>query len=198
MIELKKMTDTELVTLYKSGEIGAFKVLYNRYKSKVFTTIYFIVKDKDLANDLTQDIFCKVVDTIKTDKYQDNGKFKQWVVRMAHNLAIDNYRRAHRYQMVHEDDDFQLFNLLPLGVESTDKAMLQKEIKELLKKHIQLLPQEQKEVLIMRHFADMSFKEIAAHSNISINTALGRMRYALLNLRKMLTPYFAYEQNYYP
>jgi RNA polymerase sigma factor (sigma-70 family) len=197
-MEMKKMSDAELVLLYQSKNDRAFKVLLTRYKSKVYSTIYFIVKDRDLADDLTQDTFCKVVDTMRNGKYKEDGKFKQWLMRMAHNLAIDHYRKNSKYHMVREDEDFQLFNTLPLSVDGTDTALVKKEIHQMLREYIKKLPQEQKEVLIMRHFTGMSFQEIADRTGVSINTALGRMRYALLNLRKQLKPLYAYEQNYYP
>ena len=197
-MEMKKMSDAELVSLYQSKNERAFKVLLTRYKSKVFTTIYYIVKDRDIADDLTQDAFCKVVDTIRLGRYKEDGKFKQWIVRLSHNLAIDYYRKHSKYKMIREDEDFELFNTLPLSVDGVDTAFVKKEIHQLLRDNIKLLPKEQKQVLLMRHFAGMSFQEIADKTGVSINTALGRMRYALLNLRKQLKPHFAYEQNYYP
>ena len=196
-MEMKKMSDAELVSLYQSNNDRAFKVLLNRYKTKVYSTIYFIVKDRDLADDLTQDVFCKVIDTIRGGRYNENGKFQQWVVRVAHNLAIDHYRKNKKYQMVREDEDFELFNLLPISVESAEKTLENKETHKMLRKLIRQLPFEQKQVLLMRHFAGMTFQEIADMTGVSINTALGRMRYALINLRKMLTPIYAYEENYY-
>jgi RNA polymerase sigma-70 factor (ECF subfamily) len=197
-MEMKKMSDAQLVSLYQSNDERAFKMLVNRYKSKVYTTIYFIVKDRDLANDITQDTFFKLVDTIRKGKYKEDGKFKQWLLRMAHNMAIDSYRKTSRYHMVRENDEFSIFDTLPLGVAGADVEMDKKDIRNKIREHIKQLPKEQKQVLIMRHFAGMSFQEIANTTGVSINTALGRMRYALLNLRKQLNPYFAYEQNYYP
>lgn len=198
MIELKKMNDAELVSLYQNQNERAFKVLLNRYKTKVYSVVYYIVKDRDLADDLTQDVFCKFIDTIRNGKYNENGKFQQWIMRVAHNLAVDNYRKNKKYQMVREDDDYDLFNMIPLGVQSMETEILQKETKGILKEYIKKLPFEQRQVLIMRHFADMSFQEIADFTGVSINTSLGRMRYALINLRKMLTPVYEHEQNYYP
>lgn len=197
-MDLKKIDDAELVNLYRSGNDRAFKVLLNRYKTKVFTTVFYIVKDREIANDITQDVFFKVIDTIRDGRYNENGKFQQWIGRVAHNLAIDHYRKHKKYQMVREDEDFDIFNLLPLGVEGAERSILQKETKSLLKEHIQKLPIEQRQVLLMRHFAGMSFQEIADFTGVSINTSLGRMRYALLNLRKMLAPYYEHEAKYYP
>ncbi len=198
MMDLKKVDDAELVSIYRSGDDRAFKVLLSRYKTKVYTTVLYIVKDRDIANDITQDVFFKVIDTIRDGRYNENGKFQQWVVRVAHNLAIDHYRKNKKHQMVRDDDDFSIFNTLPLGVEGIERTIMQKETKALLKEHIQKLPIEQKQVLLMRHFAGMSFQEIASFTGVSINTSLGRMRYALINLRKMLTPYYEHEPHYYP
>lgn len=197
-MEMKKMCDAELVSLYQSKNEQAFKVLLTRYKSKVYTSIYFIVKDQEIANDLTQDTFCKLVDILRNDKYKEDGKFKQWLMRMAHNLAIDHYRKISKNHLVRETDDFQLFNTLALSVDGTDSSIIKKEMHQILRDAVKLLPKDQKQVLIMRHFAGMSFQEIADQTGVSINTALGRMRYALLNLRKQLKPQFAYENNYYP
>jgi RNA polymerase sigma-70 factor (ECF subfamily) len=198
MTDLKKLTDAELVSLYQNQNDRAFKVLLNRYKSKVYSVVYYIVKDRDLADDITQDVFCKFIDTIHKGKYNENGKFQQWIMRVAHNLAVDHYRKNKKYQMVREDEDFSLFNTLPLGTASVELTIIQKETKQLLREQIKKLPFEQRQVLIMRHFADMSFQEISDFTGVSINTALGRMRYALINLRKMLTPIYENEKKYYP
>lgn len=198
MIELKKLNDAELVSLYAQNNQEAFKVLLNRYKSKVFSTIYFIVKDKETANDLTQDTFFKVIDTIRNKKYNEDGKFQPWIVRIAHNLAIDFYRKNTKHSFVRDEEDYSIFDTLQIADAPKEDAIKQKEIKNLLRQQIRLLPFEQRQVLLLRHFADMSFQEIAEFTGVSINTALGRMRYALLHLRKQLNPHFAYEQNYYP
>ncbi len=198
MIELKKLNDAELVSLYTQNNQEAFKVLLQRYKSKVFSTIYFIVKDRETANDLTQDTFFKVIDTIRNKKYNEDGKFQPWIVRIAHNIAIDYYRKNSKYAFVRDDEDYSVLDNLPMIDASREDDIKQKEIKNLLRQHIHQLPFEQRQVLLMRHFADMSFAEIAEFTGVSINTALGRMRYALLHLRKQLNPHFAYEQNYYP
>lgn len=198
MMDIKKLSDAELVSLYKSNNERAFKVLLNRYKSKVFSTAYFIVKDKEMANDLTQDVFIKAIDTIRNGKYNEDGKFQNWIMRVTHNLAIDQYRKLSKVNFVRENDDFSIFETLPVSVAPREDGMTQHDIKQLLKEHIHNLPFEQRQVLLMRHFMDMSFKEISEFTGVSINTALGRMRYALLNLRKQLTPHFAYEQHYYP
>lgn len=197
-MELKKLDDSLLVSLYQSGNDRAFKVLLSRYKSKVYSTIYYIVKDRDLADDITQDVFYKVIDTIRSGKYNENGKFQQWIMRVAHNLAIDHYRRLRKHQMVREDDDFSLFDTMPLVANTTEKHLSQQELHKYLRFYIKKLPIEQKKVLILRHFAGMSFQEIADYTGVSINTALGRMRYALINLRKMLKTQFEYEPDYYP
>lgn len=197
MMEMKKMEDAELVSLYRSGDDRAFKVLLSRYKTKVYTTILYVVKDKDNANDITQDVFFKVIDTIRDGRYNENGKFQQWIVRIAHNLAIDHYRKKVKYPMIRETEEFSIFNKLPLYADNAEQSLIKGENKDILREHIQKLPLEQKQVLLMRHFAGMSFKEIADFSGVSINTALGRMRYALINLRRMLTIYYEQESECY-
>lgn len=198
MIKLKKLDDSELVSLYAQNNQEAFKVLLQRYKSKVFSTIYFIVKDKETASDLTQDTFFKVIDTIRNGRYNENGKFQHWIVRIAHNIAIDFYRKNSKVGFVRDEEDYSIFDTLQIVETSKEDEIKQKEIKTLLRECIHKLPFEQRQVLLMRHFADMSFQEISDFTGVSINTSLGRMRYALLNLRKQLNPHFAYEHNYYP
>lgn len=197
-MDYKKMSDAELVSLFRAKNDSAFAVLLHRHKSRVFTTIYMIVKDRDVANDLTQDIFCKVIDKIRGGLYQEDGRFVQWLVRMAHNLAIDYYRKQSKYPTVRETEEYDLFSTLPLSTQGMELLIEKKEMKNLLNECIKKLPSEQKQVLLMRHFAQMSFKEISEHTGVSLNTCLGRMRYALINLRKMLKPHMEHEKYYYP
>lgn len=178
--------DSELVALYHKGDNSAFEELMLRHKNKVFTTIYLIVKDRYVAEDLMQDAFTKVINTIKSGKYNEQGKFLPWVLRIAHNLAIDNFRKDKRYPTIVMEDGGYLMDKLNFSDDNAEGAMEYTEVKQKLRKLVQKLPQEQKEVLIMRHYMDMSFKEIADTTQVSINTALGRMRYALINLRKMI------------
>ncbi|MDT3404143.1 RNA polymerase sigma factor [Mucilaginibacter terrae] len=179
-------SDQELIHLYIAGDEGGLVELIRRYKSKIYTSIYLLVKDEYLAEDIFQDTFIKVINTLKAGKYNEEGKFLPWVSRIAHNLVIDHFRREKRAPLVSSGDDFDIFEVLGHYDESTEDRMVREQTHKDLKALIHLLPAEQKEVLIMRHFGDMSFKEIADVTEVSINTALGRMRYALNNLRKMM------------
>jgi RNA polymerase sigma-70 factor (ECF subfamily) len=145
-----------------------------------------IVKDKELSEDLFQDTFIKVINTIRSGAYKEEGKFIQWVMRIAHNLIIDHFRKAKRIPVVENSDDYNIFDRVRIPVESVEEVMITEQIHQDVKKLIDYLPKEQREVLVMRHYGDMSFKDIAEVTNVSINTALGRMRYALINLRKLV------------
>jgi len=194
-----EISDAELLSLYRNGDEGAFEKLLKRHQARVFTTINIIVKDRYIAEDLLQDTFIKVVNTIKSGRYNEEGKFLPWVLRIAHNLAIDHFRKAKRYPTLVMEDGSRVFNNLHFSEDSVESQHIQKDVRKKLKALIQELPQSQKEVLIMRHFMKMSFKEIAKVTDVSINTALGRMRYALINLRKkMKQKNIAYDQNIYP
>ncbi len=182
-----QFSDSELVSLYIRGNERAFEHLVNRYKSKVYTTIYLIVKDSFVAEDLTQDTFIKAVDTLQSGRYNEEGKFLPWIVRIAHNLAIDFFRREKRYPEVVFEDGSNVFNTLEFADDSIEETTIKNETYEHLKELITRLPEPQREVLVMRHYEDMSFQEIADATGVSINTALGRMRYALINLRKMMS-----------
>ena len=194
-----KISDSELVSLYINGNEEAFKELLNRHKNRVFTTIHLIVKDRYLAEDLLQETFIKAVNTIKSGRYNDEGKFLPWILRIGHNLAIDTFRRSKRYPMVLMEDGTNIFDTLEFAeAPIEDRQILQDSVNK-LKRHIQELPESQKQVLIMRSYLDMSFKEIADATGVSINTALGRMRYALINLKKrMKENSLAYDKNNYP
>ena len=193
------ISDSQLISLYKTGNEEAFAELLNRHKSRVFTTIYLIVKDNYIAEDLMQETFIKVINTIKLGKYNEEGKFLPWILRIAHNLAIDNFRRAKRYPTIIMEDGSNVFNNMEFSEDSIESKQIVKDTHEKLKLLIQELPPAQKEVLIMRHYMEMSFQEIADATEVSINTALGRMRYALINLRKKMKQYnIAYAQNIYP
>lgn len=191
--------DSELIAQYRNGSEAAFDLLVDRYKSKVFTTIYLIVKDQDVAEDLLQDVFVKVVQTIHSDRYSEEGKFQPWVMRIAHNLAIDHFRKAKRYPTILMEDGSNLFNSLQFAEMSTEDHRMKEETLEMVKRLIEELPETQKEVLVMRHYLDLSFQEIADQTGVSINTALGRMRYALIHLRKKMKQInFAYDKTIYP
>lgn len=179
-------SDQELINMYLSGNHACAETLIRRYKRKVFTYIYLNVKDRHLAEDLFQDTFIKVINTLRTGTYNDEGKFLPWVLRIAHNLIIDYYRKSHRIPLVENNDEYDIFNTIRIFDECVEEKMVTDQIHKDVKKLLDMLPDEQREVIVMRHFADMSFKEIAEQTNVSINTALGRMRYALINLRKLV------------
>ena len=194
-----KISDSELVSLYINGNEEAFKELLNRHKNRVFTTIHLIVKDRYLAEDLLQETFIKAINTIKSGRYNDEGKFLPWILRIGHNLAIDTFRRSKRYPTVLMEDGSNIFDTLEFAEAPVEDKQITMDSVNKLKRHIQELPESQKQVLIMRSYLEMSFKEIAAATGVSINTALGRMRYALINLKKrMKENSLAYDKNNYP
>jgi len=178
--------DQELINLYIAGDHSCIDSLIRRYKKKVFTYIYLNVKDRHLAEDLFQDTFIKVINTLKSGCYNDEGKFLPWVMRIAHNLIIDHFRKSKRIPVVSNSDDYDIFDTIKIFDDCIEDKIITEQIHKDVKKLLDLLPDDQREVIFMRHFADMSFKEIAEQTNVSINTALGRMRYALINLRKLV------------
>ena len=182
---LTQTTDRELLKGFIAGQDECFDELLSRYKAKVFTTIYLIVKDRSIAEDLFQDVMIKVVRMIRSGKYNEEGKFLPWIVRIARNLAIDHFRKAQRNPIQRESEDYDIFSSAYRSEESSEEQIISQENARYIRKLIQQLPDKQREVLIMRTYAELSFKEIAAITNVSINTALGRMRYALLNLKKL-------------
>ncbi len=193
-----EIRDSQLVTLYKNGDEEAFSTLLNRHKNRVYTTIYLIVKDRYVAEDLLQDSFIKAVKTIKSGRYNEEGKFLPWILRIAHNLAIDYFRKEKRYPVVVMEDGSKVFNTLEFAEDPIENKQIKMETHQMLRQLIQELPEAQKEVLIMRHYMQMSFQDIADSTGVSINTALGRMRYALINLRKrMQQTSIAYDKNIY-
>jgi RNA polymerase sigma factor (sigma-70 family) len=195
----KGLSDSQLVSQYQDGNEGAFEVLLHRHKSRVYTAIYLIVKDRYLAEDLLQEAFIKAINTMKGGRYNEEGKFLPWICRIAHNLAIDHFRRSKRYPEVVLEDGSRVFNSMEFAETSYEDAEMFRETKSRLRDLIKGLPSEQKQVLIMRHYLDMSFQEIAEKTGVSINTALGRMRYALINLRKkMIKTHIAYDKDFYP
>jgi len=185
-MKLEQRTDQELIRLYVAGDETGLSTLIDRYKSKIYTSIYLLVKDEYLAEDIFQDAFIKVINTLRNGRYNEEGKFLPWVMRIAHNLVIDYYRKERRTPVVVNSDGFDIFDVLYFTDESAETRMIREQTHRDLRKMIQRLPDDQKEVLIMRHYGEMSFKEIADVTEVSINTALGRMRYALNNLRKMM------------
>ncbi|MBA3647692.1 MAG: sigma-70 family RNA polymerase sigma factor [Chitinophagales bacterium] len=179
------LNDEALVLQYMNGNEQALEILVRRHKSKIFTSIFMFVRDQYLAEDLFQDTFIKVVRKLRASEYQEEGKFLPWVMRIAHNLCIDYYRKTKRMPQITTADGFDIFNVLKFSDGNPEKLVIRQQSHNKVREMIDRLPGEQKEVVILRHYSDLSFKEIADITNVSINTALGRMRYALINLRKM-------------
>jgi RNA polymerase sigma factor (sigma-70 family) len=179
-------TDTQLIQLFQQGNGQALEVLINRHKDKIYSSILFLVKDKYLAEDLFQDVFIKVIDTIRGNGYTEEGKFLPWALRIAHNLCIDHFRKVKRTPVVKTSDDSNLFEVLGIQEESGETKMMRGQSHDRVRRLLDKLPADQREVIVLRHYADRSFKEIAEMTNCSINTALGRMRYGLINIRKMM------------
>ncbi len=187
MKTLDCMSDTELILSFQEeGNIGAFEILVNRYKEKVFSSILFFVKDSYLAEDLFQDVFIKIIDTLRNKRYSEEGKFLPWALRIAHNLCVDYFRKIKRTPAIKTSDDKDIFEVLQLTEEGPDSKLVRGQSHERVRRMLDLLPEEQREIIILRHYANLSFKEIAQITNCSINTALGRMRYGLINMRKMM------------
>ncbi|CAN5355816.1 sigma-70 family RNA polymerase sigma factor [soil metagenome] len=186
MKQFIKHTDQELIRLYIEGNTVAFECLIERHKVKLFTSIFLLIKDKYLAEDIFQETFIRIIDTITNKKYADEGKFLPWAMRIAHNLCIDHFRKVKRTPQIKTSDNQDIFEVISFSEPSADHKMITYQTSEKVNKMLDRLPQDQKEVIVMRHYADMSFKEIAFVTNCSINTALGRMRYGLINLRKMM------------
>ncbi len=190
MNKLDLMTDEDLVVLYAKGNNTAFDVLLNRYKSSIYSYIYFIVHNKELAEDIFQETFVKVIMTIKQRRYTDTGKFKAWITRIAHNLIIDNYRQERCENTISNDEsEVDLFNNIKLCDGTVEDRIVRHQVLSDVRKLVKYLPDNQREVLELRYYQDLSFKEIADITGVSINTALGRMRYAILNLRRMAEEY---------
>lgn len=186
MQTLTKLTDDQLVAAYANGNNEAFDAILKRYQSRVFSYILHIVKNKDLADDIFQETFVKAIMTIKQGRYAENGKFSAWISRIAHNLIIDYYRQEKSENTVSADDDeTDLLNRRDLCDDNIEDAMVTAQIHNDVKRIVKALPESQREVLVMRYYRNMSFKEIADATNVSINTALGRMRYAILNMRRI-------------
>ena len=183
---LEILNDKELVESYRNGNVASFELLVERHQNKVFSYILMLVKDRQLADDIFQDTFLKIIRTIKAGAYKEEGKFIQFAMRIAHNLVIDHFRKSNRLPIADSsNNEYSIIDNLKYTDRSIEDEIIEEQVYADLRKMIELLPDEQKEVLNMRMYADMSFKEIADATNVSINTALGRMRYALINLRKM-------------
>ena len=188
-MSLHTFSDQELVSNYLEGNVSALETLVKRHKERIYTFIISKVRNQELAEDIFQDVFFKVIKSLQKGKYNEEGKFLPWVMRIAHNLVIDHFRKAKRMPILGKlksDDDFDIFDIISNGEQTSEYTMMEGEKHEQLKKMVQELPEEQRQVLIMRHYEELSFKEIAEKTGVSINTALGRMRYALINLRKIM------------
>lgn len=179
-------SDHELISHYLNGNIGALEFLINKHKGKVFTSIVILVKDKYLAEDIFQDTFMKVIDSFHAGVYQEEGKFLPWVMRISHNLCIDYFRKQKRKPIIVDGAGNDVLEYLGLADSNMEELIIKDQGTQTLKNLIKKLPDEQREVLVLRHYAELSFKEISEMTQVSINTALGRMRYALINLRKMM------------
>lgn len=180
-------TDNELIHLFVDGDMNALETLILRHKDKLFTSILFLVKDKYLAEDIFQDVLIKIIDTLRGGRYTEEGKFLPWAMRIAHNLCVDHFRKVKRAPSIKTSDDRDIFEVLNFTEAGADEKIMKRQSHDRVRQMLDLLPEDQREVIILRHYAELSFKEIAALTNCSINTALGRMRYGLINLRKMMT-----------
>jgi RNA polymerase sigma-70 factor (ECF subfamily) len=178
--------DASLISDYLAGSELALEKLINRHQLRIFNFINSKVNDRDIAEDLFQDTFIKVIKTLKNGVYNEEGKFLPWVMRIAHNLVIDYFRKNNRIPTIENNDEFDIFQFISDSSPNAERSLVNEQVIKDLQKLIQKLPDDQKEVLIMRFYRDMSFKEIAENTNVSINTALGRMRYAVINLRKLI------------
>jgi RNA polymerase sigma-70 factor (ECF subfamily) len=189
-MDLLQLEDKSLVSLYLKGDEKAFETLLMRHKNKIYNYIFAKIRDRALSQDIFQDTFIKVVKTLKKGSYNEEGKFLPWAMRIAHNLMIDHFRKANKVRMISESssksDDFNIFSVLKLEDENIEDVITREEIEVQMVELIEHLPAAQRDILKMRIFQEMSFKDIAEKEDVSINTALGRMRYALINMRKLI------------
>lgn len=185
VMDVMQISDQQLISNYLKGEDRAFEVLLNRHRDKIYTSIYLFVKDHDMAQDIFQDVFIKIIDTLRKGKYNHEGKFLQWAMRISYNMCVDNFRRSKRRTKVSATETFDIFDVLECADDNMEDHIIKSQVHKKVRNLVDQLPPEQREVVILRHYADMSFKEISQLTRVSINTALGRMRYALINMRKM-------------
>ncbi len=187
MTELTILSDEELVKKFISGDSRCIDLLIERHHQRIYSFIFLMVRQRDLAEDIFQDVFVKVIHSLKGGKYAENGRFTSWVMRIAHNLIIDHFRKQKNQQMVSNDQhSFDLFNNARYSDQTIEDQMVHDQLLSEVAALVEMLPESQKEVIRLRHYFGLSFKEIAEETNVSINTALGRMRYALINMRKMM------------
>jgi RNA polymerase sigma factor (sigma-70 family) len=187
MQALSKLADIELIRLFCDGNQQAMETLVLRHKDKLYTSIFFLVKDKYLAEDIFQDVFIKIIDTVRAGRYTEEGKFLPWAMRIAHNCCVDHFRKVKRTPVIRNGENQDVFEMISFTEENAETTMIRQQSHDRVQQLLFQLPEDQREVIILRHYADMSFKDIAQLTNCSINTALGRMRYGLINLRKMMT-----------
>jgi len=186
-VDKSHFSDQELVTRYLNGEHSCIEMLITRHKNRVYSYILLVVRNQHLAEDIFQDTFIKVIKSLHQGKYHDDGKFVPWVMRIAHNLIIDHFRKDKQLNVISNDAcEYSVFNSKKLADKNIEDTLIDDQISEDVRKMLDYLPDDQREVIVLRHYAGLSFKEIADHTNVSINTALGRMRYALINLRKLV------------
>lgn len=181
-----QLTDDLLVKDYIAGNENALALLIKKHESKIFGFIYSKISDRDISNDIFQDTFIKVIKTLKSNAYNEEGKFLPWVMRISHNLIVDHYRKTKKMPMFRETEEFSIFSIMTDSTLTIENKIISEQVEKDLKRLIEELPTDQKEVLVMRMYQDMSFKEISELTGVSINTALGRMRYALMNMRKVI------------
>ena len=182
---MKKLTDIELIKGYKDGNYACFEELLSRYQTKVYGYIFSVVKDKEVADDIFQDTFFKVVYTLSQGVYKDENKFIHWVMRIAHNHIVDYYRRNNKMPIVPNKPEYNVVDTLRLEDENVEHTIMRQQTSQSIRKLVRMLPPEQRRVVILRHYGKCDFKDIAARTGVSINTALGRMRYAIINLRRL-------------
>jgi len=186
MQNLSLMNDRDLVRLYQKGSQPAITELVKRYKQKIFTSIFFLVRKRELAEDLFQETFIKIITSLREKKYNEEGKFLPWAIRIAHNLVIDHFRKEQHMPMQRDTEEYSLFDYMPHRSRNAVETIIHDEKIGMVRKLIEQLPFEQREVVIMRQYGELSFKEISNILNININTALGRMHYAILKMREMV------------
>lgn len=186
MKTLDSATDNQLVHSFQEGDNRALEILLNRHKDKIFSSIHILVKDRYLAEDLFQDVFIKIIDTLRNKRYNEEGKFLPWAMRIGHNLCVDHFRKVNRTPTITTSDDRDIFEVINVVEDGADKAMMQEQSHEQVRHILNMLPEEQREVIVLRHYAGFSFRQIAETTHCTINTALGRMRYGLLNMRKIM------------
>ena len=185
-MQVKPLNDQQLIAHYLDGDERAFEELLSRHKQKIYTSIYLFVKDQSLAEDIFQEVFIKIIDTLRKGKYNHEGKFVQWAMRISYNMCVDYFRRSKRRPKVSPTETFDIFDVLQTHEDNAEQTIIRSQTHDKIRHLVDMLPPEQREVVILRHYADMSFKEISQLTRVSINTALGRMRYALINIRKMI------------